>query len=334
MAQLYVNEPTAQISLSGGRFNVRYNDGMNRSLPIESIEGISLFGPVSITTQCVTECIKRGIPIQYYSLYGAYYGRLSSTTHVHTSRQRKQSLLYYNDDYRLQISKNIIRAKIHNQSVVLKRYARNSDAFVNNEIRSMLICREKISFTNSIEELMGFEGNAARNYFAALSHIIIPDFKFKGRSRRPPLDPFNSLLSLGYSILMNEVYGAIETHGLNPYFGFVHSDKEKHPTLASDLMEEWRPVIVDSVVLSMINGHEISKSEFYTDTENPGVFLTKKGFTSFVKKIEKRFSNDHKYLPYIDYSVSFRRGIYKQVGELVKSIDQKDASLYNACQIR
>lgn len=124
----------------------------------------------------------------------------------------------------------------------------------------LTICKNKIMTCNRIEEMIGFEGQAAKYYFRGLAACIDKEFSFQGRSRRPPRDEFNSMISLGYSILMNEVYCKIEMKGLNPYFGFIHRDAEKHPTLASDMMEEWRAVIVDATAMSMINGHEIQKN--------------------------------------------------------------------------
>lgn len=131
----------------------------------------------------------------------------------------------------------------------------------------MKILKDKISENLTLKEIMGYEGNAAREYFCGLSKIIKPEFSFKGRNRMPPKDPFNSLISLGYTLLLHEAYGEIENKGLSPYCGYLHSDHERHPTLASDLMEEWRAVIVDSVVLSLIQGNEISPDDFYTDKD-------------------------------------------------------------------
>lgn len=108
---------------------------------------------------------------------------------------------------------------------------------------------EKALNSKGIEQLMGYEGTAARLYFGQLGELINPVFFFTGRTRRPPTDPFNSMISLGYSIILNELYGKIEGKGLNPYFGIMHKDREKHPTLASDLMEEWRAVLIDSTAL-------------------------------------------------------------------------------------
>lgn len=141
----------------------------------------------------------------------------------------------------------------------------------------MKILHYKVDKATTIAEATGYEGSAARAYFKGLNLVVnVPGFNFTGRNRKPPRDRFNSMLSLGYALVMNDVYGAIEGRGLNPYFGFIHQDKEKHPTLASDLMEEWRAVIVDSVVMSLINGHEIAAKNFYFDEETKGVFFDKR----------------------------------------------------------
>ena len=104
---------------------------------------------------------------------------------------------------------------------------------------------------------MGYEGAAARIYFSTLGKLIDSEFIFSGRNKRPPLDPFNSMISLGYSIILNEIYGKLEGKGLNPYFGILHKDREKHPTLASDMMEEWRAVLIDTLVMGMLNGQPL-----------------------------------------------------------------------------
>lgn len=157
---------------------------------------------------------------------------------------------------------------------------------------------------------------------------------FHGRSRRPPLDEFNSMIGLGYSVLMNEIYGKIEEKGLNPYFGFMHRDAENHPTLVSDLMEEWRAVIVDATVMSIINGNEVSKDEFNNNLEEPGCYLNKKGVGILIKKLERKLQTDVRYLDYIDYPVDFRHAMLLQVNQLIKAMESEDASLYHPILIR
>ena len=130
MSYLYVSEQGASIGISENRFQVKYKDGLIKSVPAEPLEVISLFGKVQITTQCMEECLKRGIDILFYSINGAYYGRLISTSHVNVQRQRKQAEIGKNEDFKLTFSKKIIDAKIRNQIVILRRYARNKNVVV------------------------------------------------------------------------------------------------------------------------------------------------------------------------------------------------------------
>ena len=333
MGLLYVNESGAVIGIEANKCAVQYKDGMKKLIPIESLEGIMIMGRSQMTTKCAEECMVRGIPVAYFSKGGRYFGRLMSTGHINVERQRRQSELY-DTEFSLQLSKNIISAKIKNQSVVLKRYEKSKGLLLDEEQKMMDICRNKVLRCERTEEAIGFEGQAARYYFQGLSKCIDDPFKFQGRSRRPPLDEFNSMISLGYSILMNEVYCKIEMKGLNPYFGFLHRDAEKHPTLASDMMEEWRAVIVDATAMSMINGHEIHKEHFISDLEEPGYYLTKDGLKLYLNKLEKKFQTSVRYLKYVDYPVSFRRAILLQMEQLVKAIEKGDANLYEPLVIR
>lgn len=333
MSLLYVNENNAYIGIEANRFFVRYSDGMKKMIPVETLESITIVGHAQMTTQCVQECLKRGIPVSYYSKGGSYFGRLQSTGHVNAKRQRQQCALYQSG-FALQLSKKIIRAKLKNQQVVLRRYEKAKNISVEEQLKMIRICREKVAQCLYIPEIMGYEGQGAKAYFAGLSRLIDPEFAFSGRNKRPPRDEFNSMLSLGYSIILNELYGKIEAKGLNPYFGFLHRDNEKHPTLASDMMEEWRAVIVDATVMSMINGHEMHKEDFTIDAEEPGCFLTRSGIKKYLTKLEKKLQTDVKYLDYIDYAVSFRRGISLQMDLLVKAIENEDADIYRPLEIR
>lgn len=148
------------------------------------------------------------------------------------------------------------------------------------------------------------------------------------------MDPFNSMISLGYSIILNEIYGKIEGKGLNPYFGVMHKDREKHPTLASDLMEEWRAVLIDTTALSMLNGHELTTENFYSGIDQPGVFLEKEGFKKYIQKLETKFRTQNKYLSYVEYSVSFRQALNMQINQFVKAIETENVEEYSPILIR
>ncbi|HJC04963.1 MAG TPA: CRISPR-associated endonuclease Cas1 [Candidatus Enterocloster excrementipullorum] len=334
MSYLYVCEQGAVVGIAENRFQVKYRNGMLKSIPAETLEVIEIFGKVQLTTQCLEECLKRGVNVIFYSTYGSYYGRLVSTSHVNVRRQRIQAEISKNEEFRLAFSKRIISAKIRNQVVILRRYARTGDRDVQRPIAEMQYMDSKLEDGKSIEQIMGYEGNAAKIYFRTLGNLIHPDFRFEKRTKRPPLDPFNPMISLGYSIILNEIYGKLEAKGLNPYFGLMHKDREKHPTLASDLMEEWRAVLVDSTALSMINGHEVGREEFYTTSEMPGVFLDNQAFKRYVQKLEQKFRTDNKYLRYVNYSVSFRQALDLQISQLVKALETGDQEAYMPVTIR
>lgn len=335
MSQIYVTDHNTVIGIDNGRITMKAGSKVIGSLPIESVDGITVIGNGQLTTACIGECIQRGIPIQYYSAKGHYFGKITSTLHINTFRQRQQIKLTENNEFVILLAKKILQAKINNQIVLLRRYQRTSENNIDDKIQQMKISIEKINQAEGLQEVIGFEGYAAKSYFSGLNLLLKnKDFTFNGRNRRPPKDPFNSMLSLGYTILMNDMYGAIEGRGLSPYFGFIHQDREKHPTLASDLMEEWRAIIVDSLVMSLVNGNEIDIDNFYRDSETAGIFFDKEGLKIFLTKIEKRFETSSRYLEYLDYPTTFRKAIDMQVLQLCKALEQENPDLYTPVKIR
>lgn len=334
MTCLYITEHGSSLSIKDGYFVVESRDGSSRKIPQEILESVALFGNANVSVPCTKRLLSKGIPVSYFSSKGHYFGKLESTSAVSAKRLKKQVFMSENEDFKLGFTKNILYAKVHNQHVLLQRYSRYSDKNINNEINNMKILKDKIKSGCSVEQIMGYEGSAAKYYFQALSYIIKDEFHFKGRSRRPPKDKFNSMLSLGYTILMYEIFAEISARGLTPYIGFIHKDDERHPTLASDMLEEWRAVIVDSVVMSLIQGNEINSSSFYHAAETNGVFFTKEGLDIFITKLEKKLRTSIKYLAYLDNPVSFRKAIWWQISNLVKAIEDEDYSLYKPLMIR
>ena len=217
---------------------------------------------------------------------------------------------------------------------MLKRYNRTAGIRTDNEIIGMKNAAQKLKISTSIEQILGYEGTASRCYFQGLSKIMEPAFAFDGRNRMPPQDPFNAMLSFGYTVLQNEIYGEIENRGLTPYAGFMHQDRERHATLASDLLEEWRAPIVDAAVLSMINHHEIQPEDFEKDEVNGGIILKKSARRTFLRSLEMKMKTEMNYLSYVSEKTSFRKAIWLQVGELVRAIEQEDYNRYEPIRLR
>lgn len=333
MSFLYVIEQGSRLSIDGGHLKISYKNDMIRKIPKETIEAISIFGRSEITTPCIQFCLEKGIPISYFSNTAKYFGRLTSTSHKNITRLKQQLFLTEDSEFCLGISKKIIKAKINNQKVILRNYKRSSKVFMDDNINELKRIENSIDRANTIEELMGYEGYAARSYFDAISKFIKDDFKFKGRSKRPPKDAFNSMLSLGYTILMHEIYGELENRGLSPYGGFMHKDRERHPTLASDLVEEWRAILVDATVINLIQREEVSIENFIKQ-DNGGVLLEKSTLKKFLKRLEEKMNMSQSYLSYQKSKCSYRHAIWSQIGELIKAIENKNPDLYEPIRIR
>jgi CRISPR-associated protein Cas1 len=317
---IYISENGAKLGMSENRLTIKPKDGAEKSVPAETVSGIFILGKAELSTPCMEQCLKRGIPVAFFSKGGTYFGRLISTDHVDAELQRAQCTLY-ETPFAVEFSKRIISAKIINQLTVLRRYARSRQVPIDDLEQKMLRCREKVGNSEDIPQIMGYEGEAAKLYFSGLCKCLDPDFEFQGRSRRPPKDPFNSLISFGYSVLLNEIYCEIELKGLNPYFGLTHQDREHHPTLASDLLEEWRAVIVDSLAMSLLNGHEIGHDDFERDDQNDGCYLTHEGLRRYLSKFDSKLETRMQYVKSAD-KMTFRTAIGYQINQLEKAIQE------------
>jgi CRISPR-associated protein Cas1 len=336
MSTLYLTEEGSTIQLRDNRLVIKKSNDTLKEISIEKVDNIVLIGHTHLTSPLATELLEREIPVSWLSSTGKFYGRLEPTTSINIQRQREQ--FRRSDDVRFshELAKRFIKGKIKNCEVVLRRYNRNFgyddvDEIIDELKRYVL----KVESSEDVEQLLGFEGNASKIYFKGLGRMVREEFSFNKRTRQPPTDKFNSLLSFGYTLLLYEIYTAITNKGLNSYCSFLHKIRRGHPALASDLIEEWRPTIVDSLVMSMVQTGVITSDDFLPQDENTGaMFLTRDGLKKFIQKFEYRLKQHNSYLNYIDYPLSFRESLQFQVGTLVKSIEENDYDIYRAVIIR
>jgi CRISPR-associated protein Cas1 len=333
---IYIYEQDAKIGVRANTILIESaKERLTRKLPIEGVEGIVIFGNASPSSNCVRELLERDISLTWLSSSGKFFGRLESTKNVNIFRQRKQFAMGEDSKFSLELSKKFISAKIKNQITILRRYLRNRDAdSVDKIIDNMAKILKKIDRADNKEVLMGDEGLAARYYYDGLSKLVEPEFAFNGRNRQPPRDCFNSLLSFAYTLLMYDIYTAVVNRGLHPYAGFLHSIKRGHPALCSDLMEEWRAVLGDSLAFLVTSKGIIKKEDFEEPDVNGGIYLNRKAAKKFIAEYEKKVRTKSKYLSYADFSVSFRRGIEMQCLQLAKAIEEQDPHIYQPVVIR
>lgn len=332
MGTLYITDEGSHVQKNSGRFLVCKGPAILRDIPIEQLNNVVLFGGIQVSARAMIEFLRKGISLTWLSSTGSFFGRLESTRHVDISKQRQQFRMGDHPEFCLGLAQSILSAKIANSITVLRRYQRTA-AYeqVQSDITAMKILNDRVSNINNLEQLLGIEGAAARRYFHALSYLVHDDFCFAGRSKQPPKDPFNSLLSFGYTLLLYDLYTIVVNAGLHPYAGLIHKDRQGHPALASDLMEEWRPVIVDSMVMSMVQRREIQPDDFLPPDENGGVYLKREASRTFIAAYEKRMARRNKYG---DKEMTFRQLLERQVNLLSKAILDEDYQIYRPIRIR
>ncbi len=318
---LYVQSPGAKVGRSGAELTVQTQDGARHKVRIGDTSHVALFGAVQISTQAVQDLCDRGIPIVYLSSGGWFYGITRGMDHKNVDLRRRQFAAAESEDRSLQIAKRLITIKIRNCRTLLRRNADELPARTLERLKELVSSVEKVT---SLESLLGIEGTAARIYFEAFGQMLKPPtderdialtFDFDGRNRRPPRDPVNSLLSLGYSLLAKDLTIALQTVGFDPYLGFFHQPRYGRPALALDLMEEFRPLVVDSVVLSAVNTGAVKLSDFIR--RGGAVTLTSTGRSKFFRAYERRMDEEITH-PIFGYRISYRRTLEVQIRLLAR----------------
>lgn len=331
MSFAYITEKGTTVSKREGCFVVSRNKETLFEIPKETLENLVLIGSIQITSSAICELLGSGIPMTWISATGRFLGRLESPGHVRIFKQKKQFLLQ-DQPFSLEMGRRIILAKIHNQLTLLRHYNyQRKIPTVTIDIHNMMTMAKQVKLAENKEEVMGYEGMAAKIYFSALGEIIDPRFSFQRRSKRPPLDPFNSMISLAYTLIGYEIFTAVVLEGLHPYVGCLHELKEGHPALVSDLLEEWRPVLADSFVLSLIQHHEIKPEHFYHDEETDGIFLTPQGRKIFLGAYEKKLRSTNQYF---EGKHSYRRTLSYQTAQYSQSLLAEDPAIYEPIWIR
>lgn len=309
---LIVQKAGAQVGLRGENIEVRLKDEKLGSLALHQLKQVYLFGAVQITAQAAQGFLENDIPVAYFSAAGRFLGLLQGLGVSGTDARRGQYRLFDREDIRLELAREVIRSKIHNQRVMMMR---NSQA-AKSDVEEMKRLRDMTARVDSLGLLRGLEGTAAAVYFRNFASMLKSKgyaFDFVGRNRRPPRDPVNALLSLGYSMLAKELSGICSAVGLDPFIGFFHQPRYGRPALALDLMEEFRPLIADSVAISLLNRSELDEHDFVFTSK--GVFLKEQGRRSFWEAWFRRMDTPVSH-PQFKYQMSYRRMLEVQVRQL------------------
>lgn len=307
---LYLNTQGLRVGKSGAVLQVKEKDTVVQEVRMGEICQVSLMGNVQVSTQAVQALCEAGIPICYFSMGGWFYGITTGLNQKNVFLRRAQFRLSEEEYFAKALARKLVAGKIRNQRTMLQRNHVEPPAVVLAGLKEMA---ERAESAGSLEELLGLEGNAARLYFGEFAGMMklgddgegeAPAFDFAGRNRRPPRDPVNALLSLGYSVLAKDLTVACYAVGFDPYVGFYHQPRFGRPALALDLMEPFRPLIVDSAVLTAINTGMVGKKDFVH--VGPSVALTPGGRKGFFRAYELKMDTLVTH-PLFGYRVSYRR---------------------------
>ncbi|MEU2801193.1 CRISPR-associated endonuclease Cas1 [Streptomyces sp. NPDC007117] len=287
---LYVTEPGASLRTKGQRLRVVHRKTQLLSVPYSRVRQIVCTAPVTLTSPFLRRALEHGIDLVLTEENGEYLGRLTGPAGTDVALRHAQHRLAARDSASLELAGAFVTAKIANMRTCLLRAARAGKLTdVEAVAARLLTARRDAATAGSPAALMGHEGAATRDYFTALGTILGPAWAFTHRRRRPPPDPVNALLSFGYTLLARDAVTACELAGLDPAVGFLHELHRGRPSLALDLIEEFRPVIVDHTVIRLCTSGKLSPAGFTTDDENGrGCRMDRDTLRTFLDAYEKR----------------------------------------------
>jgi len=328
---LYIDTPGAYLKKEQGRIKLKINDE-TKDIPLSAIDQVVLGQPTAMTGSLLATMCDLGVSC-YVLDKGKVKGWLQPTLNKNVILRKAQYSANFSGQHTLHFAKAFVSGKIYNSRTTLLRYNRTiNDQTIRDVASELNTCLKKIQACDSIASIMGIEGIAAKYYFSVFNKLLKEDlgFTFVNRNRRPPRDPVNCLLSFAYTLLTKDVIEAIIRVGLDPYLGFFHSDKYGRPALALDIMEEFRPIIADSVVITAINTRML-KSEDFVEIVG-GCELKDSGRKHFFKAYQARMNQEATH-PLFQYKVTYRRMLELQVRFLAKVLTN-EWSEYIPYQVR
>ncbi|MBW3597272.1 MAG: CRISPR-associated endonuclease Cas1 [Planctomycetes bacterium] len=325
---LYVQTQGAVLGKSGGRLTVKERGKTLTTVKLKDVSQVCLFGNVQATATAVGELTARGVPVCHFSSGGWFRAVTHGMTHKNVELRIAQFARAADPAGSLELARRFVVGKIRNCRTLLRRHSQGDRRF---ELMQLAEHVHKAEAAAAVESLLGIEGMAAKIYFSGFSGLLNKQgetFDIAGRNRRPPKDPVNAMLSFVYALLVKELAVAAQAVGFDPMLGFYHRPRYGRPSLALDLAEEFRPIIGDSVVLTLVNNGEVSESSFVRRAGS--VAMTAAGRRAVLAAFERRLENEITH-PLFGYRVSYRRILEVQTRLLARTLLGELAEYPNFC---
>ena len=320
-ATVFVCESGALLRSRGGRLRVQVGGDDRLNLNFDRVRQIICHGRVGMTTPLLHQVLDRGIDVVLLSDSGRYIGRIASTGHVRSGIRRNQYRRADDRQFCLDLARRIVVAKLTNLRTGVVRWSRAEHLReARAAIETIEATRDRVANAADIPTAMGHEGAATAAYFRHLGLLVGDEWGFAERTRRPPRDPISAMLSFGYALLTTELIAACEIAGLDPYVGFLHAEYRGRPSLALDLIEEFRPVIVDSIVFRLVRTKAISPEDFRRPDDG-AVLLTDDARKRYFAAYERRMLSQFTHVP-SGRKVSYRIALSLQAGQLAETLQR------------
>jgi CRISPR-associated protein Cas1 len=325
MSTLYVTQQDAVLRKTDERLKVTQNSTTLLDVPMIKVSSVVLFGRVTVTAATVQALLEHQIALCYLSQHGRYVGRIEPALSKNSLLRAAQYRAAFNPATTLTLARHMVRGKLSNMRVFLQRANRGlDDPALTQAVERLKMQLLAVDAADSTEQLRGMEGAGSAVYFGVFGNLIKAEgLSFTKRVRRPPTDPVNALLSFGYALLANDLHSAINTVGFDPYQGYLHVGHYGRPSLALDLMEEFRPLIVDSVVLLCLNKRIIGPEDFTVELGNV-CRLSEAARKKFLVQYEERKNTEIQH-PIFDYKVTYQRCFELQARLLAKYLQDEIA---------
>jgi CRISPR-associated protein Cas1 len=330
MPTLYVTTPGSRVEKEYKRIIVTKDDDLIYRIPLFRVDQIVLVGSVGITTQAMQALLQNGTGLTIINQSGRLLGRLVPPTLKNITLRQQQYQRGSDPLFCLGLSKSFITGKVRNEGVIVSRLRRRNPAIQQEISNRIHQARKQIQHAQDLAELRGIEGKSARMYFLAFRQSLREGWQFGSRSHHPPKDEVNALLGLAYTLLCENMITALEVVGLDPYEGFFHADKYGRPALALDIMEEFRHVIADSVVLRLINKRILKPKDF--QVKDKGYILKQHALSKFFIAYQHRIQTE------ITHPVYYKKLSYQKCFEvqarLLRKVIEGEEEVYKPFIIR
>lgn len=311
MSVVYITEQGATVQKRGGRLIVTKKGETVEEIPLMKIDQLRVLGQgVTLTTPALAALAARNVDVVYMTQRGRFLARVNGKESKHGNLRFRQARLVDQPPRCLQLAKQVVAGKLVNQRALLNQLASHAPNEIAAAISGINAMAKRVPAAPDRDTLLGLEGQGAVSYWKGFRALLKGQWGFDRRAYYPPPDPINALLSFGYTLLLNDIQGALRSIGLDPYLGIFHVIDYGRPSLALDLEEEWRAVIVDPMVLGLVNSGKIRPTDFELASKmngnKPGVYLQKEARQRFLHAYQLRIHERAMYPP-IGKQETFRR---------------------------